>query len=48
MLVRAATAWFLVEADEVWVVAATPVRTRAKTNARTIDFMEEPLFRKNY
>ena len=39
MLVRAAVTLFLVEAEEVWVVAMAPVRTRATTNARTICFI---------
>jgi hypothetical protein len=39
MLVRATVTLFFVEADEVWVVAAAPVRTRTTTNARTICFM---------
>jgi hypothetical protein len=40
MLVRAAVTLFWVEAEEVWVVAAAPVRTRTATIARTIIFME--------
>jgi hypothetical protein len=43
MLVRAAVTLFCVEAEEVWVVAATPVRTRTTTKARTIFFMVGPL-----
>jgi hypothetical protein len=39
MLVPAAVTLCWVEAEEVWVVAATPVRTRTTTNARTISFM---------
>jgi hypothetical protein len=39
MLVRDAVTLFLVEAEEVWVVAAAPVRTRTTTNARTMVFM---------
>ena len=31
--------WFLVDAEEVWVEAAAPVRTRTTTKARTICFM---------
>jgi hypothetical protein len=42
MLVRATVTLFLVEADDVWVVAAAPVRTRTTTNARTICFIENP------
>jgi hypothetical protein len=33
----------LEEAEEVWVVAAAPVRARTTTKARTMFFMEEPL-----
>ena len=40
VLVRA-IALLLVDAEVVWVVAATPVRTRTTTNARTICFMRE-------
>ena len=36
MLVRAAVTLFWVEAEEVWVVAAAPVRTRTATKARII------------
>ena len=40
MLIRdAVTELVLVEAEEVWVVAAAPVRTRTTTKARTICFM---------
>jgi len=42
MLVRATTLFFA-EALEVWVVAATPVRTRTTTNARTICFIRRYL-----
>jgi hypothetical protein len=31
----------LAEAEEVWVEAATPVRARTTTNARTMIFMVE-------
>jgi len=34
-----ATATVLVEAEEIWVEAAIPVRTRAATAMRTMDFM---------
>jgi hypothetical protein len=44
MLVRAATTLFWVEAEEVRVVAATPVRTRTATKARTKNFMIEAPF----
>jgi hypothetical protein len=41
MLVRAIfTLLALVEAEEVWVVAAAPVTTRTRTKARTMCFME--------
>ena len=40
---REATTLFWVEAEEIWVVAATPVRTRVTTKARTMDIMEWPL-----
>jgi hypothetical protein len=39
MLVRVAVTLFWVVAEEVWVVAATPVRTRTTTKARTICFI---------
>jgi 3-polyprenyl-4-hydroxybenzoate decarboxylase len=39
MLVRAAVTLFWVEAEDVWVLAAAPVRTRTTTKARTICFM---------
>ena len=39
MLVREAVTLFWVEADEVWVVATAPVRTRATTKARTRCFI---------
>jgi hypothetical protein len=42
MLTRAATTLFWVEAEETWVEAATPVRTRTTTKARTMDFMVAP------
>jgi hypothetical protein len=35
---------FWVEAEEVWVVATTPVRTRTATKARTMFFMDWALF----
>jgi hypothetical protein len=40
-----ATVTFLevVEAEEIWVEATAPVRTRAATTARTMIFMEVPL-----
>jgi hypothetical protein len=40
MLVRAAVTLFWVEAEEVWVVATAPVRTRIATKARTMFFIE--------
>jgi hypothetical protein len=40
MLTREATTLFWVEAEEIWVVAATPVRTRATTKARTMCFID--------
>src|ERR1700727_466264 len=40
---REETTLFWVEAEEIWVVAAAPVRTRGKTKARTMDVMEWPL-----
>src|SRR5580698_11339799 len=43
MLTREATTLFWVEAEEIWVVAAAPVRTRVTTKARTMDVMEWPL-----
>src|ERR1700722_16954111 len=49
MLGRLAATLFWVGAEEVWVEAATPVRTRATTKARTMSFMKDPfseLFRK--
>jgi hypothetical protein len=39
MLVRATVTLFWVEAEEVWVVATAPVRTRTTTTARTICFI---------
>ena len=39
MPVRDAVTLFLVEAEEVWVVATAPVRTRTATKARTICFI---------
>jgi hypothetical protein len=39
MLVRAAVTLVFVEAEEVWVEATAPVRTRATTKARTICFI---------
>ena len=39
MLVRATVTLFWVEAEEVWVVATAPVRTRTATKARTICFI---------
>ena len=39
VLVRA-IALLLVDAEVVWVVAATPVRTRATTKARTMCFID--------
>jgi hypothetical protein len=44
MLVRVATTLFWVEAEEVCVVAAAPVRTRIATKARTMFFMDVALF----
>jgi hypothetical protein len=41
MLVREAVTLFWVEADDVWVVAATPVRTRTTTKARMTCFIVE-------
>ena len=43
MLVRATVTLFWVEAEEVWVEATAPVRTRTATKARTMVFMELPL-----
>ena len=40
MLTLAAVTLSLVEAEEVWVVATAPVRTRTATKARTIFFTE--------
>jgi hypothetical protein len=40
MLVRVAATLFWVEAEEVCVVAAAPVRMRVATKARTMFFME--------
>ena len=37
---REATTLFWVEAEETWVVAAAPVRTRVTTKARTMNVME--------
>jgi hypothetical protein len=48
MLTREATTLFWVEAEEVWVVAAAPVRTRVTTKARTMDFMVWPLWERRY
>jgi hypothetical protein len=39
MLTLAATTLFWVEAEEVWVVAAAPVRTRTTTKARMMVFI---------
>jgi hypothetical protein len=39
MLVRAAVTLFCVVAEEVWVVATAPVRTRTTTKARTKCFI---------
>jgi hypothetical protein len=39
MLTLATVTLVFVEAEEVWVVAAAPVRTRATTKARTICFI---------
>ena len=39
MLVRATVTLFWVEAEEVWVVATAPVRTRTTTAARRICFI---------
>ena len=39
MLVRATVTLVFVEAEEVWVEATAPVRTRATTKARTICFI---------
>jgi hypothetical protein len=45
MLVRAAVTLFFVEAEEVWVVAAAPVRARTTTRVRIASFMDlSPLF----
>jgi hypothetical protein len=44
MLVRAAVTLFWVLAEEVWVEAAAPVRTRTTTKARMICFMEMSSF----
>jgi hypothetical protein len=45
MLVRAAvTLFWVVVAEEVWVVATAPVRTTTATKARTIFFMVGPLW----
>src|SRR5438094_282205 len=38
-LLRAAVTLDVVEAEEIWVEATAPVRTRAATTARTISFM---------
>ena len=43
MLVRAAVTLFWVEAEEVWVVATAPVRTRTVTKARITIFIKWPL-----
>jgi hypothetical protein len=44
MLVRATvTLFWVVVAEEVWVVATAPVRTMTATKARTIFFMVAPL-----
>ena len=43
MLVLAATTLFWVLAEEVWVVATAPVRTRTATKVRIIIFMWAPL-----
>jgi hypothetical protein len=40
MLTLATVTLFWVEAEEVWVEATAPVRTRTATNIRTIFFME--------
>jgi len=40
MLTLAAVTLFWVEAEEVWVEATAPVRTRTTTKARMIFFME--------
>jgi hypothetical protein len=40
MLVRAAVTLFWAEAEEVWVVAAAPVRARTTTRVRIASFME--------
>jgi hypothetical protein len=42
-LTLVAVTLFWVEAEEVWVVATAPVRTRTATKARTMFFMEWPL-----
>ena len=39
MLTLAAATLFLVEAEEVWVVATAPVRTRTTTKARMMCFI---------
>jgi hypothetical protein len=44
MLVRVAVTLFCVEAEEVWVVAAAPVRTRTTTKARIASFIKVGLF----
>jgi hypothetical protein len=36
-----ATLTFAVEAEETWVEATAPVRTRAATTARTMSFIRE-------
>jgi hypothetical protein len=43
MLVWAAVTLFWVLAEEVWVEAAAPVRTRTTTTARKVYFMEMAL-----
>ena len=45
---REATTLFWVKAEEVWVVAAAPVRTRVTTKARAMDFMVWPLWERRY
>ncbi len=40
MLTREAVTLFRVEAEEVWVEATAPVRTRTTTKARTMCFIE--------
>jgi hypothetical protein len=42
MLVRATVTLFWVEAEEVWVVAAAPMRARMTTKARMVSFIMGP------